>query len=103
MSAPIRVSQNGDSDCLTETADDPLSLALDDQAASPLAVAFGAEGPFAAGMSKVEASTLSWLQSNLSTSMSFMISTAFVSTSLISGAASSSAASAVSPAGGACA
>jgi len=90
---------------LTDTAEAPFDLALDDHDASLSVVAFGPVRPFGAGILAVDASTLSWLQSSLSTSMSFM-STSFVSTSLISraGVASpSSAASAASSEGGVCA
>src|SRR5438477_3404545 len=99
MSAPMRVSQNGVSDCLTETAEAPFGLAFDDHDGSLPAAFFAAVRPFGAVKLSVEASTLSWLQSSLSGSMSVM------STSLISraGAPSSVAASAGSPAGGACA
>ncbi len=48
MSAPIRVSQNGESDCLTDTADAPFGLSFDDHAASALAVLFGAARAFGA-------------------------------------------------------
>src|SRR5215468_2680106 len=34
MSAPMRVSQNGEIDCLTDTEEAPLPLALDDHDAS---------------------------------------------------------------------
>src|SRR6476646_6044914 len=60
MSAPIRVSQNGDRD------------------ASPLSAVLGPVPPAGAGMLNVDASTLSWLQSSLSTSMSFMTSTSLI-------------------------
>src|SRR5664279_1192060 len=41
MSAPIRVSQNGDSGCFTDNAAEPLGLSFDDHDGSPLAMAFG--------------------------------------------------------------
>src|SRR5258707_13249632 len=100
MSAPMRASQSGERDCLTDTAEAPFGLALFDQVASEL-VPFGAARPFGAGPVKVEASTLSWLQSSLLTSMSFRMSV-----SLTSGAAAASSAagiSASSSAGGVCA
>src|SRR5882757_8392692 len=108
ISAPIRVSQNGDSDCLTKIAEVPFGLALDDHDASPPSAAFGAVRPFATSMLNVKASTLSWLQSSLSISMSFpsisFMSTSLLSASLISRAGSCSAASAASSdGGGACA
>src|SRR5882757_126143 len=101
MSAPIRVSQNGDSDCLTETAEAPFGFALDDHDASPLSVAFGATLPLGAAMLSVDASTLSWLQSSLSMSISFMTSASLIARA--GAASSSSAASAASSEGGVCA
>ena len=75
MSAPIRVSQNGETDCFTDTAEAPFALSLDDQVASPLGAALRAARAFGAGPAvRVEASTLSWLQSSLLTSMSFRMS-----------------------------
>ena len=100
MSAPMRVSRNGETDCLTDTAEAPFGLALFDQVASALAP-FGAARPFGAGPVRVEASTLSWLQSSLLMSMSFRMSV-----SLTSGATAASSAagiSASSSAGGVCA
>src|SRR5258705_23793 len=73
MSAPMRVSQNGVMDCLTDTAEVPFAFALTDQDASALA-SFAAARPFGAGAGRVDASTLSRLQSSLLTSMSFMMS-----------------------------
>src|SRR5580700_6029446 len=74
MSAPTRASQNGETDCLTDTAEAPLPLLFADQfTASPLAPRAADPAGFGAGPSrKVEASTLSWLQSSLLTSISFM-------------------------------
>src|ERR1700716_3021989 len=68
MSAPIRVSQNGVSDRLTDTADVPLRFSFADQAVSALAVAFGAARDFGAGPVRGKASRSSWLQSSLLTS-----------------------------------
>ena len=49
MSAPMRVSQNGDIDCLTDTAETPFGLPLADQVISlPFAARFAADA-FAAG------------------------------------------------------
>ena len=42
MSAPMRVSQNGEMDCLTDTAEVPFALSLADHAASTPAAAFDA-------------------------------------------------------------
>src|SRR5882724_11213337 len=42
MSAPIRVSQNGVSDCLTDTAELPFGFSFADHAASALAPGFRA-------------------------------------------------------------
>ena len=50
MSAPTRVSQNGEIDCLTDTDDAPLPLALDDHEASPLAALFAAARCLTEGM-----------------------------------------------------
>src|SRR4051794_16039034 len=62
MSAPIRVSQNGESACFTETAAKPFLLSFEDQEASG---ATAGERAFEAGTeASVEASTLSWLQSS---------------------------------------
>src|SRR5258708_21689243 len=92
MSAPIRVSRNGETDCLTETADEPFGLAFDDHDASAPAF-FGALRPFAAGPDSGEASRLSWLQSSLLTSMSFMISASLTSGAVAVAAAGSSSSS----------
>src|SRR5262245_13139245 len=99
MSAPMRASQNGEIDCLTDTADAPLPLALDDHVASSLAALFADERLLAEGIFNKEASTLSWLQSSLSMSTSLRMSS-FCSTG---GAASSSASSASAAGGGDCA
>ncbi len=42
MSAPIRVSQNEDTDCFTVTAEEPFALAFDDQSSPSLAAAWRA-------------------------------------------------------------
>src|SRR6185369_16080545 len=101
MSAPTRVSRNGEMDCLTDTAEVPFALSLADHAASALAAAFDAPLPLGSGPVRVDASTLSRLQSSLLTSMSFMMST-----SLTSGAVSVSSAAGISGSsseGGVCA
>jgi len=100
MSAPMRVSQNGEIDCLTDTEAAPLPWALDDHDASSLAAPFEAARPLAEGRFSVEASTLSWLQSSLSMSTSFRMSSSFFSGA---GSAASSASSVSSRAGGDCA
>src|SRR5262245_36095049 len=100
MSAPILVSQNGAIDCLTETEEAPLPLALDDHDASSLLAPLAAARAFTEGRFNMEASILSWLQSSLSMSTSLRISSSFFSGA---GAASSSASSASSAAGGDCA
>ena len=71
MSAPIRVSRNGETDCLTETPDAPFAFWFEDHDVSDFSAALDAGRPFGAGAGSVEASTLSWLQSSLLTSMSF--------------------------------
>jgi hypothetical protein len=73
MSAPTRVSRNGEIDCLTDTADEPFGVWFDDHDAPALPVVFGAAGCFGAAP-KGEASALSTLQSSLLTSISFMMS-----------------------------
>src|SRR5258708_192390 len=84
MSAPTRVSQNDDTDCLTFTPEEPLALALDDQSIPSLAAACAR---FLAAMMSlsVPASMASWAQSSLSTSMPLS-----TSGSLTSGASSAS-------------
>src|SRR5438128_11967096 len=77
MSTPIRVSQNGETDCLTDTEDAPLPLALDDHEASSLAALFAGVRLLADGRFNKEASTLSWLQSSLSMSTSLRRSSLF--------------------------
>src|SRR5215471_9520898 len=77
MSAPTRVSQNGDTDCLTDTDDAPFGLSPPDHAISlpvfPLPVmCCAADGLGAAAAISVDASTLSWLQSRLLTSIPVM-------------------------------
>ena len=99
MSAPIRVSQNGDSGCFTDTAAEPLALSLDDHDASPLATAFGERAFDAGAHVSVEASTLSWLQS----SSRPLISASFMPASAESAAVVSAAVSSLSSAGAACA
>src|ERR1700730_2746922 len=88
MSAPTLASQNGDNACFTDTAAEPFGLSWDDRDVSLPAPAGGATRAFDAGLIRVEASTLSWLQSR------FLMSTSVISTSLISKAASASAAAA---------
>src|SRR5688572_17966358 len=62
MSAPIRVSQNGDSDCFTETSAAPFALFVDFHDVSEPPEVFGARA-FEAGPSRsVAVSRLSWLQ-----------------------------------------
>ena len=101
MSAPMRVSQNGEIDCLTDTAEVPFALSLADHAVSMLPAAFDAPLPLGAGPVRVEASTLSRLQSSLLTSMSFMMSTSLApAAASVSSAAGSSVSSS---AGGVCA
>ena len=100
MSAPMRVSQNGEIDCLTDTEDAPLPLALEDHAAESLAAFFAAGRPLAEGAFSVDASTLSWLQSSLSMSTSLRRSSSFLSGAA---AVSSSTSAASSDAGGVCA
>src|SRR3954452_18999255 len=57
MSAPMRVSQNGEIDCLTDTDDAPLPLALDDHAALlPSAFFAAAARALTDGRSSIEAS-----------------------------------------------
>src|SRR6185312_12415534 len=74
MSAPTRASQYGVTDCFTETAEEPFVSFLFDQLMPPLVEAAELRA-LAAGLSpSVEASTLSWLQSSLLTSMSFSTS-----------------------------
>jgi hypothetical protein len=70
MSAPTRASQNGETDCFTDTAEEPLAWLRFDQVMPPSADVREA-GAFAAGPSpSVEASTASWLQSSLLMSIS---------------------------------
>ena len=83
MSAPILVSRNGERDCLTDTAEVPFAFSFDDHEVSELIARFAAGRVFGEGPSRAEASALSWLQSSLLTSISFMMSA-----SLASGAAS---------------
>ena len=100
ISAPIRASQNGDSGCFTDTAAEPFGLSLDDHDISLLAPAWGAMRAFAGRVVRVDASTLSWLQSN---SKAFG-SASVISRSFASGAlASAAGASGLSSAGPACA
>src|ERR1700752_5135603 len=68
MSAPMRVSQNGEIDCFTDTEAAPLPWALDDHDASSPAAPFAGARLFGEGRFSVEGSTLSWLQSSLSMS-----------------------------------
>src|ERR1700754_2822845 len=63
MSAPMRVSQYGEIDCLTDTEEAPLPCALDDYDASSLTALFNAPRPLAEGRFCVVTSALSWLQS----------------------------------------
>src|SRR5215470_258369 len=78
MSAPTRVSQNGDTDCLTDTADAPFGLSPPDHAIPlpvfplPVMACCAADGLGAAAAISVDTSTLSWLQSRLLTSMPVM-------------------------------
>src|SRR5439155_2766528 len=67
MSAPMRASQNGVMDCLTDTAEVPFALSLADHVVSALPAAFDAPLPFGSGPLRVDASTLSRLQSSLLT------------------------------------
>src|SRR4051794_14568771 len=103
ISAPILVSRNGETDCLTDTPDAPFAFWLEDQDASAFVPAFaaplGAGLPLRAGAGRVDASTLSWLQSSLLTSTPFIMSA-----SLASGAAASAAGASASSssAGGVC-
>ncbi len=98
MSAPIRVSQNGETDCFTDTAD-PFGLSVDDHVISLVGLARGARRAFEAGLMaiKVDASTLSWLQSS---SRSLMSASSGLAAASVAGASS---ASSSSLAGGACA
>src|ERR1700681_4784659 len=95
MSAPILVSQNGDRGCFTDKAE-PFGLSLEDHDISLPEPARGASRAFDAGpVVRVEASTLSWLQSS---------SRSFRSASSAPGAAvSAAAAGGFSSAGTACA
>ena len=81
--SPILVSRNGERDCLTDTAEVPFAFSFDDHEVSELIARFAAGRVFGEGPSRAEASALSWLQSSLLTSISFMMSA-----SLASGAAS---------------
>src|ERR1700745_3991384 len=72
MSAPTRASQNGETDCFTDTAEEPLAWSLPDQFMPLPSSAFFGAAAFALASAKVEASVLSWLQSSLLTSISFM-------------------------------
>src|ERR1700739_2571146 len=66
MSAPIRVSQNGETFSLTDTAEAPLGWLLFVQVVPPsLAAGFAARAFAASASREVEASTSSWLQSSL--------------------------------------
>src|SRR5205823_974518 len=87
MSAPIRASQNENTDCFTFTAEEPLALAFDDQFIPLLAAACAR---FLAAMMSlsVPASIASWPQSSLSTSM--LLSTSGSLTSGVSAASVSS-------------
>src|SRR5882724_396790 len=70
MSAPTRVSQNGETACFTDTAEAPFGLPLPDQVVSLPSAARRAVDPFAASpLLSVDASMLSWLQSRLLMSM----------------------------------
>src|SRR5215467_16038718 len=63
MSAPMRVSQNGEIDCLTETEEAPLPLAFDAHDALLPSLFFeAAPRALTEGRSSSEASILSWLQ-----------------------------------------
>ncbi len=95
ISAPIRVSQNGDSGCFTETPAAPFGLLLDDHDISAAVPGFGVVRFDAGLVESVDASTLSWLQSSCKSLMS---------ASLASGASASAAGiSGFSSAGTACA
>src|SRR5258708_8635663 len=70
ISAPILVSQNGDSGCFTDTAE-PFRLSLEDHDISAAVPACGETRAFDAGpLVNVDASTLSWLQSSCKSLMS---------------------------------
>src|SRR5689334_21150055 len=95
ISAPMRASQYGVTDCLTETAEEPFVPFLFDQLMPPSDVCelrILAAGP----SPRVDASTLSWLQSSLLTSMPFSTSS---SSALCAGACSAVVVSASSSAG----
>ncbi|MGY3369307.1 hypothetical protein ACVWZL_006432 [Bradyrhizobium sp. GM2.4] len=93
MSAPMRASQNEDTDCFTVTAEEPLALAFVAQFSPSLAAACAR---FLAAMMSlsVPASIASWPQSSLSTSMPLS-----TSGSLTSGASAASASSSGAAAG----
>src|SRR4051794_28095509 len=93
MSAPIRVSQNGDTDCFTVTPEEPLALPLDAQFSPPPAAAWAR---FLAAMMSlsVPASMASWLQSSLSTSMPLRTSVSAASAVSAASVSSSGAAAA---------
>src|SRR5690349_11133225 len=75
MSAPTRVSQNGDTACFTETSEAPLPFLLFDQERSLPPWPAAAERARGAGpAANVMESMLSWLQSSLLRSMPFMTS-----------------------------
>src|ERR1700751_6209154 len=64
MSAPTRVSQNGETHCFTDTADEPLAWSCDDHFISPLSpVLFG--GAFVLASATAGVSALSRRQSGL--------------------------------------
>src|SRR5262245_27485398 len=65
MSAPIRVSQNGEIDCLTATADVPLALSFAVHDISVPPAPDDVERRLATKSPSVDTSTSSWLQSSL--------------------------------------
>jgi len=78
MSAPTLVSRNGESGCFTDTTAEPFGFSLDDHDISAAAPGCGTRRAFDAGLVvRVEASTLSWLQSSSFPSAAF-VSQSFV-------------------------
>jgi hypothetical protein len=79
MSAPMRVSQNGVMDCVTDTDEVPFGRSLDDQEVFGPSALFAAALFFGSGPASGHRSVSSRLQSSLLTSMSFMMSTSLAS------------------------
>src|SRR6266566_3079767 len=88
MSAPILASSTGDKGCFTDTAAAPFGLLLDDHDISVPAPGCGTRRVFGAGwVIRVEASTLSWLQSSSRFLMSSLLSASLTSAAALVSAA----------------